>query len=80
MQAAVRCVGQHGEAEHLDGLLPAVSHDHWSVRAEAVQALADRHHQRALPAILRRLETEQDSFVREAILHGLSRLEASVPR
>jgi hypothetical protein len=31
---------------------------------------------RALPTILRRLETEQDSFVRDSILQGLKRLEA----
>lgn len=76
VQAVVRCIGRHGDATQLDHLQQAVSHEHWSVRAEAVQALAERRHQRALPAILRRLETEQDSFVREAILHGLSRLEA----
>ncbi len=76
VQAVVRCVGRHGEAGHLDQLLGLIAHEHWSVRAEAVQVLAERRHVRALPAILRCLETEQDSFVREAILHGLSRLEA----
>ena len=30
---------------------------------------------RAVPAILRRLETEQDDFVRDAILRALKRLE-----
>jgi HEAT repeat protein len=30
---------------------------------------------RAVPAILRRLETEQDEFVRAAILRALQRLE-----
>jgi HEAT repeat protein len=29
----------------------------------------------AVPAILRRLETEQDGFVRDAILRALKRLE-----
>ncbi|MDP6978625.1 MAG: HEAT repeat domain-containing protein [Myxococcota bacterium] len=76
VQAVVRCVGRHGEGEHLDQLLTLVAHTHWSVRAEAVQVLAERRHVRALPAILRCLETEQDSFVREAILHALSLLEA----
>ena len=79
VQAAVRCVGRHGEPEQLESLLAAVSHEHWSVRAEAVELLADRRFPRAVPAILRRLEIEQDGFVRDAMLHGLGRLEAWTP-
>jgi HEAT repeat protein len=45
------------------------------VRAEAVQILADRSVVAAVPAILRRLETEQDDFVRDAILRALRKLE-----
>jgi HEAT repeat protein len=52
-----------------------VSHPDWAVRAAAVEALAERGAARALPAILRRLELEQDEFVREAILRALQRLE-----
>ncbi|MCP5044274.1 MAG: hypothetical protein GY944_24865 [bacterium] len=75
VQAAVSCIGRHGDGEQLQRLLPLVSHDHWAVRAEAIQVLAERRHARGLPSILRRLETERDSFVRDAILHGLKRLE-----
>ncbi len=75
-QAAVNCIGMHGETEHLLELLPLVSHENWAVRAEAIQTLALRLVPQALPPILRRLETEQDAFVRDAILHGLKRLEA----
>jgi HEAT repeat protein len=46
------------------------------VRADVVAALGDRRYERAVPPILRRLETEQDSFVRETILAALRRLEA----
>lgn len=75
LREAIRCVGAHGDEEALAGLLPLVSHPDWSVRAEAIQTLADRGAARALPAILRRLETEQDEFVRGVILRGLQRLE-----
>jgi len=75
VREAVTCIGRHGDLEALDMLVPLVSHADWSVRAEAIQAVADRGVARALPPILRRLETEQDEFVREAILRALERLE-----
>jgi HEAT repeat protein len=75
VREAVTCIGRHGKAEALDMLVPLVSHADWSVRAEAIQALADRGVARAVPPILRRLETEQDEFVRDAILRALKRLE-----
>jgi HEAT repeat protein len=55
--------------------VPLVSHPDWSVRAEAIQVLGDRGVVRAVPPILRRLETEQDEFVRDVILRVLKRLE-----
>jgi HEAT repeat protein len=45
------------------------------VRAEVIGALAERAVASAAPAILRRLESEQDEFVREASLRALARLE-----
>jgi HEAT repeat protein len=75
LRAALRCIGSHGDAECLERLLPLVSHREWSVRAEATQVLAERGFSRALPPILRRLETEQDDFVRSVILRALARLE-----
>ncbi len=75
-QAAVACIGRHGEAEVLSELQPLLSHAAWSVRAQAVQCLAARGVVAATPAILRRLELEQDPFVREAILAALRRLES----
>jgi HEAT repeat protein len=75
VQEAVRCLGTIGAAEDLEVLHALVAHPDWSVRAEAIQALAERRSQRAIPAILRRLETEQDEFVREVILAALRRLE-----
>ena len=76
VQSAVACVGRHGDSDALVELLPLVSHGSWLVRAEAIQVLAERRVAQALPALLRRLEAEQDSFVRQAILSGLQRLEA----
>jgi len=73
--AAIGCVGKHGDAEDLTELLPLVAHPHWSVRAECIGVLSERGAASAVPAILRRLETEQDDFVREAILRALKRLE-----
>jgi len=75
LQAAVACVAEHGETAVLAELLPLVSHPHWPVRAEAIGALGERGVTKAVPSILRRLEIEQDDFVRGAILRALDRLE-----
>ena len=45
---------------------------------EAIQTVADRGWVRGVPAILRRLETEQDDFVRGVTLRALKRLESGV--
>ncbi len=73
--AAVACLCQHAGPELLEDLFPLVSHDHWSVRAQVVQVLAERGVERGVPVLLRRLEREQDDFVRDAILDALRRLE-----
>jgi HEAT repeat protein len=75
VQTAVVCIGAHGDAETVTELVSLVSHESWSVRAEVIQILAERHISRAIPPLLRRLETEQDSFVRDAILRALRHLE-----
>jgi HEAT repeat protein len=74
VQEAVRCIGANGDASFFEALLPLVSHPDWTVRAETIQALADLGVVKAVPAILRRLETEQDDFVRDVMLRALDRL------
>ena len=75
VREAVRCFGRHAESAELEALLPLVSHADWSVRAEVVEILAERRVRQAVPAILRRLETEQDDVVRSVTLAALQRLE-----
>lgn len=75
VQAGVRCVGAHGDAGTAEVLLGLIAHPSWVVRADVVQTLAERHMVAAIPPILRRLETEQDDFVRDAILRALRSLE-----
>jgi HEAT repeat protein len=75
VRETVRCVGRHGDARELESVVPLVAHADWSVRAEAIQTLADRGLRKAVPAILRRLDTEQDEFVRSVTLRALQRLE-----
>jgi HEAT repeat protein len=75
VKVAVACIRAHGSAETLRELFPLVCHDHWLVRAEVIQALADRGLEQAVPTILRRLDKEQDDFVRETIFRALKRLE-----
>jgi HEAT repeat protein len=75
VKEAVACLAAHGDANELAAVVPLLAHADWSVRAEAVTALAERRMVRAVPAILRRLETEQDEFVRAEILRALERLE-----
>lgn len=75
VQAAVSCIGRHGDANQIEALIPLVGHESWSVRAEIIQVLTQRNVLRAVPSILRRLETEQDDFVRDAILRALKHLE-----
>jgi HEAT repeat protein len=76
VRAGVACLAQHGDVAALEALVPLIGHAHWSVRAEAVNALASRRvGRRAVPPLLRRLEAEQDEVVRGAILCALERLE-----
>ena len=75
VQSAVRCIRGAGREDDLAALLPLLSHPHWAVRADAIQALADRGVRSAVPAALRRLELEQDEFVRDVLLRALGRLE-----
>lgn len=75
VQSAVRCLQRHGVEEDVQALLPLLGHPHWAVRADAIQALADRRLRSALPPVLRRLEREQDEFVRDVLLRALARLE-----
>jgi HEAT repeat protein len=75
VRSAVACLGAHGSEEDLASVSSLVSHADWSVRAEIVQVLADRRHRKSLPALLRRLEVEDDAFVRDAILGAIGRLE-----
>jgi HEAT repeat protein len=76
VREAVTCLAAHGDADDLDTVVPLLGHADWSVRAEVTAALAERRHLRAVPAILRRLEIEQDEFVRAGILRALEQLEA----
>ena len=76
VREAVRCFGDHAESAELEALLLLVSHSDWSVRAEVVEILAERRVRQAVPAILRRLETEQDDVVRSVTLAALQRLES----
>jgi len=75
VKAAVSCIGAYGDAQILGELLPLVQHPSWMVRAEVIQVLADRRIVKAVPAILRLLEIEQDTFVRDIILRALKHLE-----
>ena len=75
LRAAVACLGAHGDDAALAATLPLAAHEDWSVRAEVVQVIADRGYRKGLPAVLRRLEVEDDAFVREAILRTVERLE-----
>ncbi len=75
VREAVRCLGRHADPESLETLIPLVSHPDWSVRAEAIEVLAQRGVRRAMPAILRLLDCETDDFVQAAILRALERLE-----
>jgi HEAT repeat protein len=75
VQGAVRCLARHGSDDDVQALLPLLSHAHWAVRADAIQAFADRGLRAALPPVLRRLEREQDEFVRDVLLRALARLE-----
>jgi HEAT repeat protein len=75
VQAGVSCIARHGDRDTVEELVPLVGHPSWVVRAEVIGMLADRNVVGAVPAILRRLETEQDEFVRDAILRALGRLE-----
>jgi len=75
VQSAVHCLQRHAGASDLPRLIPLLAHPHWAVRADVIEAFAERSLRSALPAVLRRLEVEQDEFVREVLLRTLARLE-----
>ena len=75
VRAAVACLGAHGGDQDLGRLIDLLEHEDWSVRAEVIQLLVDRGVRRSLPAMLRRLESERDDFVREVLLQATRRLE-----
>lgn len=75
VRSATTCLARHAPIEALAQLVPLLAHADWTVRAEVVQALAARRHRNALPALLRRLEVEEDAFVRDALLAAARRLE-----
>jgi HEAT repeat protein len=74
VRAAVACLGVHGSDDDLTEAIPLVAHADWSVRAEVARALAERGHRKSLPALRRRLEVEDDAFVREAIVAAIGKL------
>jgi HEAT repeat protein len=78
VRAAIRCVGLHSDSEGMEALLPLIGHSDWSVRAEAIQKVADRRQIKGVPEILRRLDVEQDDFVRDVILSALKLLEGEI--
>jgi HEAT repeat protein len=78
VRAAIRYIGLHSDSGDLDALFPLIGHPDWSVRAEAIQTVADRRLIRGVPSILRRLDVEDDDFVRDVTLSALKRLESEV--
>lgn len=76
VQEAIACLGHHADSDALAALLPLVAHPEWSVRAAAIDVLAARGVKRAVPTMLRRLESEEDEHVRQVLLRALERLEA----
>jgi hypothetical protein len=73
-------VGAHGGDDDLAELVPLASHPDWTVRARAVQVLAERRFTQALPALRRRRDAERDEFVRDALDRAVAGLEDATPR
>jgi HEAT repeat protein len=76
VEAALTCIGQHGTKEDLQELAGLCSHEEWTVRAHAVQVLAERRVVQSIPVLLRCMDTERDEFVRAALLAAIGRLES----
>lgn len=75
-EAAVACVGAHGNRAALNDLLPTLAHAAWNVRARVAQVMEERRHVHAIPSLIRQLDEERDDFVRGAILTALGTLES----
>ena len=75
VRAAVACLGAHGLENDLIEIIPFAGHADWSVRAEVAEVLSARGMRKGLPALLRRLELEDDAFVRQVVLRAIGRLE-----
>ncbi len=75
VRVAVACLGEHAVESDLLEIIPFVGHQDWSVRAEIAEVLSNRGTRKGLPALLRRLEVEDDAFVRQVVLRAIGRLE-----
>ncbi len=75
VQALVGVWRRHAGSDELAQLIPLVAHPHWGVRADTIEALAERRVAAAVPAMLRNLEQERDEYVRQVLLRALDRLE-----
>ncbi|MFK7894292.1 MAG: HEAT repeat domain-containing protein [Myxococcota bacterium] len=75
VRAALGVIGLHGRSDSLLEATALVAHPDWAIRGEIARLLGDRSVKKGLPALLRRLEVEQDTFVREAILSAIRKLE-----
>jgi HEAT repeat protein len=75
VRSAVDAIGQHAEEGLLESLLPLLGHPEWSVRAGAARVFSERGLPAALPALLGRIDAEDDPFVREVVLDAISHLE-----
>lgn len=81
-QAALAALAKSGRPDAVKALTDAMADHRWEIRSTAIELMGSSRDRRFIPILLQELERDQDTLVRQTIIHALIALKAieAVPR
>ncbi len=81
-QAALAALANSGRPDAVKAITDAMADHRWEIRSTAIGLMGSSHDRHFIPILLRELERDQDTLVRQTIIHALIALKAieAVPR
>ena len=81
-QAALGALAKSGRPDAVRALTDAVQEHRWEIRSTAIELMGASQDRRFIPILLKELERDQDTLVRQTVIHALIALKAieAVPR